>query len=312
MLRALAPRGVALRRSPQAPTPRARPGRRTAGDGRAAGVGVPVRGAASPQRRARGAVGSPACATVARGASCVTRARSSCVGRRAAAAGAGALMARRSRMVCCLGFLAAPPRTCRRAAAPCTFLMRTGFRAVLVALVVSRPRSSPAAAQTVPGLHRARSSSSIERLGDEPLAPHGPGGDRARRPEVLRRRRRLLHRHEDQHRGQRQRRLRVEGEPHRGRPAGVQHQDEAPARSTTPRARCRSTTKVERSMFGTQEPDAYFYGETIEKIGRDEVPDQQGRLHDVRAADAAVGDHDQQRHADGRRVRHPQERRAAT
>ena len=27
------------------------------------------------------------------------------------------------------------------------------------------------------------------------------------------------------------------------------------------------TAKVERSMFGTQEPDAYFYGETIEKIG---------------------------------------------
>ena len=27
------------------------------------------------------------------------------------------------------------------------------------------------------------------------------------------------------------------------------------------------TTKVERSMFGTQEPDAYFYGERIEKVG---------------------------------------------
>jgi LPS-assembly protein len=27
------------------------------------------------------------------------------------------------------------------------------------------------------------------------------------------------------------------------------------------------TGRVERSMFGTQEPDAYFYGETIEKIG---------------------------------------------
>jgi len=27
--------------------------------------------------------------------------------------------------------------------------------------------------------------------------------------------------------------------------------------------------RVERSMFGTQEPDAYFYGEVLEKIGRD-------------------------------------------
>jgi LPS-assembly protein len=29
------------------------------------------------------------------------------------------------------------------------------------------------------------------------------------------------------------------------------------------------TTKVERSMFGTQEPEAYFYGERIEKVGPD-------------------------------------------
>ena len=50
-----------------------------------------------------------------------------------------------------------------------------------------------------------------------------------------------------------------------------------------------------RSMFGTLEPDVYFYGEAIEKIGPDKYRITQRRLHDLRAADAAVGD--RQRHA---------------
>ena len=44
----------------------------------------------------------------------------------------------------------------------------------------------------------------------------------------------------------------------------------------------------ERSMFGTSEPDVYFYGKTLEKVGREEVQDHQRRLHHVRAANAAL------------------------
>ena len=47
-------------------------------------------------------------------------------------------------------------------------------------------------------------------------------------------------------------------------------------------------------MFGTLEPDIYFYGETIEKIGDGRVPHHQGRLHHLRAAHAALGDRHRQ------------------
>ena len=47
---------------------------------------------------------------------------------------------------------------------------------------------------------------------------------------------------------------------------------------------------IDRSLFGTQEPDAYFWGETIEKLGPQDLPDHARRLHHLRAADAALGD----------------------
>ena len=55
--------------------------------------------------------------------------------------------------------------------------------------------------------------------------------------------------------------------------------------------------KVDKSFFGTQEPDAYFYGETIEKIGVDRYRITKRRLHDLRSADAALGVDGVERHA---------------
>ena len=80
-------------------------------------------------------------------------------------------------------------------------------------------------------------------------------------------------------------------QPHRGRADGVQHARPGPARSTSPPASpsLRRTDGVDRSLFGTQEPDAYFWGETIEKLGPEDVPHHPRRLHDLRAADAALG-----------------------
>ena len=34
--------------------------------------------------------------------------------------------------------------------------------------------------------------------------------------------------------------------------------------------------KVDRSMFGTQEPDAYFYGETLEKLDHEKYRIRKG------------------------------------
>ena len=42
-------------------------------------------------------------------------------------------------------------------------------------------------------------------------------------------------------------------------------------------------------QFGNQQADVYFWGETIETARRSEVPRHARRLHDVRAADAALG-----------------------
>ena len=47
--------------------------------------------------------------------------------------------------------------------------------------------------------------------------------------------------------------------------------------------------KVDRSFFGSQEPDAFFYGETHREARRRPLPHHQGRLHHLRPADAALG-----------------------
>ena len=60
-------------------------------------------------------------------------------------------------------------------------------------------------------------------------------------------------------------------------------------------------------MFGTQEPDVYFYGETLEKIGERKYRITQRRLHHVRAAEAAVGDHLRHGGAQHRPLRHAAE-----
>ena len=69
--------------------------------------------------------------------------------------------------------------------------------------------------------------------------------------------------------------------------------------------------KVDKTLFGTQEPDAYFYGETLEKLGPKKYRDHEGRLHHLRAADAAVGHHRVVGNGHARRLRHPEELGAA-
>ncbi len=63
------------------------------------------------------------------------------------------------------------------------------------------------------------------------------------------------------------------------------------------------------SMFGTLEPDVYFYGTSIEKIGPDKYHITSRRLHDVRPAHAALADRQQQRHGQPARLREAHERR---
>jgi hypothetical protein len=87
----------------------------------------------------------------------------------------------------------------------------------------------------------------------------------------------------------RQRRLRLRHEPHLGRPAGVQHRTKT-GTFYVASGIANWRTRHGRSLFGTQEPDAYFWGETIEKARPEDLPDHAGRLHDLRAADAALGD----------------------
>ena len=96
-------------------------------------------------------------------------------------------------------------------------------------------------------------------------------GERAaqRRPEDLRRRARAEH-HAPASSPLGQRRLLAADRAHLGRARRLQHARRSSARSTTPRASPRSASAASgRSMFGTLEPDIYFYGETIEKIGDD-------------------------------------------
>ena len=117
--------------------------------------------------------------------------------------------------------------------------------------------------------------------------------------------------YDDQHRliavGQRGVRHRRRAASRPTRPTSTRRR--APARSSTPSARRRSASKVDKSFFGTQEPDAFFYGETIEKIGVDRYRITQGRLHDLRPADAALGGRRRHGHADARQARRAQERR---
>ena len=49
-----------------------------------------------------------------------------------------------------------------------------------------------------------------------------------------------------------------------------------------------------------QDTDVYFFGETIEKIGAEEIQDHQRRLLDLRAADAALGSARRHGHAQHR------------
>ena len=58
-----------------------------------------------------------------------------------------------------------------------------------------------------------------------------------------------------------------------------------------------------RSMFGTLEPDVYFYGADDREDRSRQVPHQEGLVHDLRAADPALGDRQQQRHAESGRLR---------
>ena len=61
-------------------------------------------------------------------------------------------------------------------------------------------------------------------------------------------------------------------------------------------------------MFGTLEPDVYFYGEMIEKIGADKYKITKGGVHDLRAADAALGDCQRQLDRQPPRLRAAQQR----
>ena len=88
------------------------------------------------------------------------------------------------------------------------------------------------------------------------------------------------------------------------RQRGLQHQDQRrhlQQRHGIAQLGERGTRNL--SMFGTLEPDVYFYGQKIEKIGQRQVPHHEGRLHDVRAADGAVADRQRQRDARPRSLR---------
>ena len=48
--------------------------------------------------------------------------------------------------------------------------------------------------------------------------------------------------------------------------------------------------RVDRSMFGTQEPDAMFRGDEVHKLGPDTYKIVTRRVYDLRSADASLGD----------------------
>ena len=77
-------------------------------------------------------------------------------------------------------------------------------------------------------------------------------------------------------------------EPHLGRQGRLRHPDAH--RHVLQRLRVGVGQRQGRqSFFGGQEPDAFFYGETIEKIGVDRYRIHKGGVHDLRPADAALG-----------------------
>ena len=92
------------------------------------------------------------------------------------------------------------------------------------------------------------------------------------------------------------------------------------ASSSTPRAgSARSTTAagqaslgqrgaMDKSMFGTLEPDIMFCGRDDREDRRRQIPDHQRLVHDLRAADAAVGDRHRHRDHQPRGLRDPAQR----
>ena len=65
----------------------------------------------------------------------------------------------------------------------------------------------------------------------------------------------------------------------------------APAPSTPPRASRRSAIAADKSMFGTLEPDVVLLRRAASRrSAEDKLQAHQGRLHHLRAADAALGD----------------------
>ena len=82
-----------------------------------------------------------------------------------------------------------------------------------------------------------------------------------------------------------------------------------PAPSTSRPGTATLREAVDPSLFGAQEPDAVLLGRRAPEDRAEEVPDHPRRLHDLRAADAAVGDAVRVDHAEPRRLRAPEERR---
>ena len=62
---------------------------------------------------------------------------------------------------------------------------------------------------------------------------------------------------------------------------------------------------VDRSLFGTQEPDALLLGRRDRQARPEDLQDHPRRVHDLRAADAALGDRRRLGDADARRPRGP-------
>ncbi len=65
---------------------------------------------------------------------------------------------------------------------------------------------------------------------------------------------------------------------------------------------------VDRSFFGTQEPDALLLGRDDRKARAAHLQDHARRIHDVRPADAALAARGHVRRTDARKARHPEER----
>ena len=83
--------------------------------------------------------------------------------------------------------------------------------------------------------------------------------------------------------------VRVRRQPHRRRAARVRHQDAD--RHVLQRGRhVSSANRVDRSLFGTQEPDAYVLGRGDPQARAGQLQDRPAAVHDLRPADAALGD----------------------